>query len=162
RLHVFRKLRGIDRGFGHLLDGDGLIGLGARKNSVGKIHGRDIDLQIVRGDRLGLNDDFVRGEMKRGAGHGCRTPAAGAFAKENLIRFALYVFDVVRVQPETVGDNLLERRLVTPPLVDAAGEHRSSARTIKTDFGAFKACSSRTLDTVGNSNAAQLAAFVRV
>src|SRR5579883_2317905 len=67
----------------------------------------------------------------------------------------------MRVEPEPVADDLLERRLMPLALVDAAGEDRNRAGAVEADFGAFEAGRCRTLDGVGETEAAQLAVLAR-
>ena len=50
----FGSLRRIERVVGDLLDGQGLVGLGAGEHAVGELDVVGIDLEHMRGDRLRL------------------------------------------------------------------------------------------------------------
>ena len=100
--------------------------------------------------------------VKRGAGHGGRARAAGAFAIEHLVGVALHVADLVRVEPEPVADQLLEHGFVALALAVRAGEQGRGAAAVEAHFGAFGAGGGGALDGVGDAEAAQLAALARL
>ena len=64
--------------------------------------------------------------------------------------------------PRRVANELLEHGLVALALRDAAGKQRDRARAVEAHFGALEAERTGALDRIGNAEAAQLAALVRL
>ena len=162
RLHPFRQLGRNGRGLGDLVDGDGLVGLRAREDAVGELGVVERNLQQVRGERVGLDQDlFGRQQEGRAADRG-RARAAGAFAEKNLVGIALQICHLARIEAETVADDLLERGLVALALVDGAAQQGDGAGAIEPDLGALIARCGSPFDRVGQADTAQFAAPVRV
>ena len=63
---------------------------------------------------------------------------------------------------EAVADQLLEHGLVALALGDAPGEQRDRARTVEAHLGALETERAGALDRIGDAEAAQLAALVRL
>ena len=116
---------------------------------------REIDavfgnLQCMSGDAAALVDDLLHRANERGAPQSRHPRATGAVAVGDDIRVALDIPDLLEIEPQALGNQLLEDRLMTLAVGVRAHEHGRMALAVEADLAALVVTAGRLLDGVGD------------
>src|SRR5262249_18317287 len=120
---------------------------------------RDGGFEHVGGDLLALLDDLAGGFDDRGAAVHDRLRAARAAAREQLVAVALQQADALERDAELVGEHLRERRGVTLPVVERAGDDGDGAVRLEANAAHFLARRRGDFEEAADPEPAHLAAL---
>src|SRR5919201_4227035 len=159
RRYALRELEAGAQPLRQLHDADRAIRAGDDEATVGEFDVGGGGFQHVRGDLFALLDQLGRGFDDGGAAVHDRFRTAGAAARQKLVAVALQETDALERDAEPLAQHLRERRRVSLPVVERAGDDGDGAVGLETEAAHFLARRRGDLEIVADAEPAYFSTF---